>query len=49
MLVKLLHDTIVRLKEGTVIELPEEEAKRLMAFGNAQKEKKETKKAKGGK
>lgn len=40
MVIKLLHDTVVRIKAGTVMDLPEEEAKRLISLNNAQKEKK---------
>ncbi len=35
MLVRLVNDTIVRYKKGTVLDLSEDEARRLMAFGNA--------------
>ena len=35
MLVRLVNDTIVRYKIGTVLDLSEDEARRLMAFGNA--------------
>lgn len=35
MLVEIARDTIVRMQKGTVIELPEAEAKRLISFGNA--------------
>lgn len=40
MLVKLTHDTAVRFSEGTVLEVSEQEGKRLIAFGNAVEEKK---------
>lgn len=49
MIVKLLHDTIVRMKAGMVLDLPDEEAKRLISFNNAKEEKKKTEKKKGGK
>lgn len=49
MVVKLLHDTIVRMKAGMVLDLPDEEAKRLISFNNAKEEKKKTEKKKGGK
>ena len=49
MVVKLLHDTIVRMKAGMVLDLPDEEAKRLISFNNAKVEKKKTEKKKGGK
>lgn len=35
MKVELKHDTIVRFPKGTVLEVSEEEAHRLIAFGNA--------------
>ena len=35
MLVRLTNDTIVRFKKGSVLDLSEDEARRLMAFGNA--------------
>lgn len=35
MKIKLTHDTIVRFPAGSVLEVSEEEAKRLMAFSNA--------------
>lgn len=35
MLVQLTHDTIVRFPAGAILEVSEEEAKRLMAFNNA--------------
>lgn len=41
--VEILRDTIVRMPKGATIEVTDEEAKRLAAFGNA-KEVKETKK-----
>ena len=46
--VKLLHDTIVRFAKDTVVEVSEQEASRLIAFGNAEEvkeEKKSTKKS----
>lgn len=43
MKIKLLRDTVVRFQGGTVIEVSEEEAKRLIAFRNAEPVK-ETKK-----
>lgn len=49
MIVKLLHDTIVRMKAGTILDLPDEEAKRLISFNNAKEEKKKIEKKKGGK
>lgn len=48
MKVKITRDTIVRMPAGTVVDVPDDEGKRLIAFGNAKKEvKKDTKK--GGK
>jgi hypothetical protein len=41
--VKLTHDTVVRFCKGTVLEVSDEEASRLIAFNNAVKV--ETKKA----
>lgn len=35
MKIKLTHDTSVRFSAGTVLEVEEAEAKRLMAFNNA--------------
>lgn len=35
MTVELLRDTIVKFPQGTVLEVSEEEGKRLMAFNNA--------------
>lgn len=35
--IELLRDTIVRHPKGTVVEVTEEEAKRLIAFGNGKK------------
>lgn len=48
MKVKLLHNVAVRFSEGTVLEVSDEEGKRLIAFKNAEAvtEKKETKKKK---
>lgn len=40
MLVKLTRDTIVRFGKDTVLEVSDEEASRLIAFGNAVKVKK---------
>lgn len=37
--VVLLHDTAVRYNQGTVLEVSDEEAKRLIAFGNAEEAK----------
>lgn len=37
MKIKLKHDTIVRFPKDTVLDVSEEEAKRLIAFGNAEK------------
>lgn len=36
MLVKILRNTVVRMEKGAVVDLPEEEAKRLAAFHNAE-------------
>ena len=36
MKVKLTHDTSVRYPMGTVLDLPEEEAKRLISLNNAE-------------
>lgn len=47
MKVEVLHDTIIRFPKGAVVEVSEEEARRLIAFGNAreaQQEKKARKK-----
>ena len=41
MRVVLLHDTAVRYTKGTVLEVSDEEAKRLIAFGNAEEAKAE--------
>ena len=47
MIVKLVHDTLVWHKQGEILELPEKEGRRLIAFGNAlPEEKKEKKKTK---
>ena len=48
MKVKLTHDTVVRFAKGTVLEVSEQEASRLIAFNNAVevKEKAEAKPAK---
>jgi len=35
MKIELTHDTSVRYPKGTILDLPEEEAKRLMCFNNA--------------
>ena len=35
MLVKLLHDTIIRFNQGATLEVSDQEASRLVAFGNA--------------
>lgn len=35
MVVEIARDTIVRMQKGMVVDLPEEEAKRLISFGNA--------------
>lgn len=35
MKIQLTRDTIVRHKAGEILELPEEECRRLIAFGNA--------------
>lgn len=43
MTVKLLHDTVVRFPAGSVLEVSDEEGKRLMSFGNAKEEKAEVK------
>ena len=45
MLVKLLHDTLVKFPKDTVLEVSEEEGKRLIAFRNAVEEKPAPKKA----
>lgn len=36
MKVKITHDTLVRFPMGAILDLPEEEAKRLMSLGNAE-------------
>lgn len=46
MIIELTRDTAVRLSKGTVIEVSDDEGKRLIAFNNAKKAKKETKKKK---
>lgn len=46
MKVVLTKDTIVRMAKGTVLEVSEEEAKRLKAIGNAVDVPKQQKKAK---
>lgn len=48
MKIQLTRDTIVRHKAGEILELPEEECRRLIAFGNASEvvEEKKTKKTK---
>lgn len=33
--VEILRDTVVRMSKGAVVEVSDEEAKRLAAFGNA--------------
>lgn len=48
MKIKLLHDAAVRFPAGTVLDVPEGEAKKLIAFNNAE-EAKETPKKKTGK
>lgn len=51
MKVRLIHSTVVRFEEGTVVDVTEQEAKRLIAFNLAKveeekpKAKKSTKKA----
>lgn len=35
MKIKLTHDTVVRFRQGDVLEVEEAEAKRLIAFNNA--------------
>lgn len=45
MLIKLLHDTLVKFPKDAVIEVSEQEAKRLIAFRNAVEEKPVPKKA----
>lgn len=51
MLIKLIHDTSVRYPKDSILEVTDEEGKRLIAFGNAIKtekaEPKKTKKKKG--
>lgn len=47
MKVILTRDTTVRMKKGTIVDVPEEEAKRLKAFGNAEDVPKQTKKGTG--
>lgn len=37
MKVKLINDTVVRFAKGTVLEVSDEEASRLIAFNNAKK------------
>lgn len=52
MKVELINDTVVRFAKGTVLEVSDEEASRLIAFNNAVKakaEKAEAKPAKGKK
>lgn len=44
MLVKIKRDTVVRVTKDTVIDLPPEEAKRLVSLGNAEPAEKKTKK-----
>ena len=48
MKIKLLHDAAVRFPAGTVLDVPEGEAKKLIAFNNAE-EAKETPKKKPAK
>ena len=45
MLVKLLRDTFVKFQKNAVVEVSEEEGKRLIAFRNAVEEKPAPKKA----
>lgn len=45
MLVKLLHDTLVKFPKNMVVEVSEEEGKRLIMLGNAEEEKPAPKKA----
>lgn len=52
MLIKLIHDTSVRYPKDSILEVTDDEGKRLIAFGNAIKteakaEPKKTKKKKG--
>lgn len=48
MRIKLIHDTYVRFPKDSILEVTDEEGKRLIAFGNAEKaEPKKTKKKKG--
>lgn len=47
MKVKLTRDTIVRFPADTILEVADEEGKRLMAFGNATEVKPEKKTKKG--
>jgi hypothetical protein len=44
MKVELLHDTVVRFQKGEILEVSEEEGKRLIAFGNAKPVKEPAKK-----
>ena len=46
MKVELKHDTIVRFSKGTILEVSEQEASRLIAFGNAVKVKEPEEKTK---
>lgn len=45
MQIKLLHDTLVKFQKDVILEVPEEEARRLIAFKNAVEEKSAPKKA----
>lgn len=49
MKIRLLHDAAVRFPAGTVLDVPEGEAKKLIAFNNAEEAKKETPKKKPAK
>lgn len=44
MKIRLTHDTVVRFSQGTILEVDEAEAKRLIAFNNAQEIEEEPKK-----
>lgn len=46
MKVRILRDTLIRVKKGAVLEVEEAEGKRLMAFKNAEEVKEAPKKAK---
>lgn len=48
MVIRLLRNTVVRMPAGIILEVSDEEGARLIALGNAKKEKKPKKETKKG-